>query len=187
MLKDALEDDRLIATALLEPGWENDYEGRPPIASTVCVGRIVSHAREADDRHNILLLGVRRARIRHEWPDSLPYRQAEVRFLADFYGDAAAEPRHRVKRLLVEGFRSYLPKNQTVQEQLDRLLSSQIPLGMLTDIVAFTVNLELRVKQQLLDQLNVDARARTLLDRLATPEQDHQDSDDAFPPEFSDN
>ena len=32
MLEDALAGDRLIAMALLEPGWETDYESRPPIA-----------------------------------------------------------------------------------------------------------------------------------------------------------
>ena len=29
MLEDALASDGLIAMALLAPGWENDYEGRP--------------------------------------------------------------------------------------------------------------------------------------------------------------
>ena len=36
LLDDALADDGLLAMALLEPGWESDYDGRPPIASTVC-------------------------------------------------------------------------------------------------------------------------------------------------------
>src|SRR4029079_17170823 len=30
MLEDALASDRLIAMALLEPGWETDYDRRPP-------------------------------------------------------------------------------------------------------------------------------------------------------------
>ena len=31
MLEESLADDRLIGMALLAPGWENDYEGRPPL------------------------------------------------------------------------------------------------------------------------------------------------------------
>ena len=29
LLEDALANDRLIAMAVLEPGWESDYEGQP--------------------------------------------------------------------------------------------------------------------------------------------------------------
>src|SRR5215212_9539920 len=57
LLEDALATDNLIAMALLQPGWEQDYEGRPPIADIVCVGRVVSHARLPENRHNLLLLG----------------------------------------------------------------------------------------------------------------------------------
>ena len=31
MVADALEGDRLIGMMLLKPGWESDYEGRPPV------------------------------------------------------------------------------------------------------------------------------------------------------------
>src|SRR6476659_6470878 len=43
LLEDALSADRTIAMALLEPGWENDYEGRPPIAPVACVTKVVAH------------------------------------------------------------------------------------------------------------------------------------------------
>ena len=38
LLEDALATDRLIAMALLAPGWENDYEGRPPLYPMACLG-----------------------------------------------------------------------------------------------------------------------------------------------------
>jgi Lon protease-like protein len=31
LLEEALADDRLIAMAVLAPGWESDYEGRPAL------------------------------------------------------------------------------------------------------------------------------------------------------------
>src|SRR5262249_61215492 len=68
MTADALAGDRLIAMALLRPGWEKDYEGRPPIYSVICVGRIVAEKRLPDGRFNILLRGVSRARVRRELP-----------------------------------------------------------------------------------------------------------------------
>ncbi len=185
MLEDALGADRLIATVLLEPGWEQDYEGRPPVHSTVCVGRVVSHSCEGEARHNILLLGVRRARILDELPMEREYRQAEVLWLGDHYPSEPAGQRQQLRRGLITNFRSYLPTSQGVQEQFEQLLNSQVPLGVLTDIVAFTMNLDLRVKQQLLEQLNVDRRAGTLLKQLQALKEDQQAPARRFPPEFS--
>ncbi len=185
LLEDALAADRLIATVLLEPGWEQDYEGRPPIHATVCVGRVVSHAREGEGRHNILLLGARRARIRAELSTGRPYREARIQWLRDYYSHETAGQRSRLRSQLIDNFRSYLPASEVIQEQFEQLLNSHIPLGVLTDIVAFTMNLDLRVKQQLLEQLNVDRRATTLLQRLATLKEDAGGPARRFPPEFS--
>ena len=60
MTADALEDDRLIAMALLRQGWESDYESQPDIHSVVCLGRIVGEQRLADGRYNLWLRGLRR-------------------------------------------------------------------------------------------------------------------------------
>ena len=63
MFRDAIDADRLIAMALLQPGWENDYEGRPPIAPVACLGRVVTWQSQEDSRYNLLLLGLRRVRV----------------------------------------------------------------------------------------------------------------------------
>ena len=47
LLHDALEDDRLIAMSLLEAGWEKDYEGRPALYPTACLGRISATSADA--------------------------------------------------------------------------------------------------------------------------------------------
>jgi uncharacterized protein len=39
MLEDALAGDRLIAMAVLEPGYEHDYDSRPPIGEYACLGK----------------------------------------------------------------------------------------------------------------------------------------------------
>lgn len=185
LLRDAVKDDSLIATALLEPGWELDYERGPEIASVVCIGRVVSQIEESTGCHNILLMGVRRAQVRRELVTEQPYREAEVRLLGDYLPTADAQQRQRLRRDLVARFRSYLPTTEAVQEQFERLLSSQLPLGVLTDIVAFTLNLDLQVKQQLLQQLNVDRRAELLLDRFDQLEHSQRVSTRRFPPVFS--
>src|SRR5438093_6138151 len=62
MTADALSGDRVIAMALLRPGWEKSYYARPDIEPVVCAGRILSHEKLPDGKYNFLLQGVVRAR-----------------------------------------------------------------------------------------------------------------------------
>src|ERR1700752_3118620 len=63
MTADALAGDRLIAMVLLRPGWEADYDGRPPVHEVACLGRIAAEQRLPDGRFNLQLRGLSRARI----------------------------------------------------------------------------------------------------------------------------
>src|SRR5438552_1131141 len=83
LMNDALAGDRLMALALLQPGWEEDYHKQPPVYPTVCLGRIFQEERLPDGRFNLLLHGVSRARIRAECPTSKLYRTARVDLLQD--------------------------------------------------------------------------------------------------------
>ena len=50
MTRDALAGDRIIGMTLLRPGFEPDYEGRPPIYEVGCAG-VISHSdRRSDGR-----------------------------------------------------------------------------------------------------------------------------------------
>src|SRR5437588_601321 len=62
LMGDALADDRLMALALLRPGWEEDYHKAPTIYPVVCLGRIFQEERLADGRYNLLLHGLSPAR-----------------------------------------------------------------------------------------------------------------------------
>ena len=66
MVADALASDRMIGMVLLRPGWERDYEGRPPVYPIGCSGVITHVERLADGRYNIVLRGVERFRIVEE-------------------------------------------------------------------------------------------------------------------------
>jgi len=62
-----------------------------------------------------------------------------------------------------------------------------VPLGVLTDIVAFTISFELAFKQKLLREWNVDARAKILRERMASMADGNLPDRRLFPPSFSDN
>ncbi|MCI0360979.1 MAG: LON peptidase substrate-binding domain-containing protein [Planctomycetaceae bacterium] len=189
MLEDALASDGLIAMVLLEPGWERDYEGRPAIAPVACLGKVLSHERLAGGKFNLLLRGACRAAIRREHPAERVFRQADVDLLEDFYPASSAARRPRVQRQLVELARELLPDKAAGQQQLDDLLASQVSLGMLTDIFAYTLGFPFSTKQRLLAEWNVDRRARLLADQLSKLVQRAAPPDSpgegAYPPRFS--
>ncbi len=73
MTEDALAGDRMIGMTLLKPGFESEYEGRPPIYPVGCLGLITHAERLPDGRFHIVLQGVERFRVIGE-DDSRVYR-----------------------------------------------------------------------------------------------------------------
>lgn len=88
MAQDALASHRRIGMVLLRPGWEGDYEGRPPVFERGCAGSIVASEMLADGRVNIVLKGMTRFRIVEEHAGQ-PYRLASVAALPEAIGDAS--------------------------------------------------------------------------------------------------
>lgn len=192
MLMQALAGDRLIAMALLEQGWEHNYQGRPAIARACCIGKIISHAPTEDQRHNILLVGVKRARIVTELETTSAFRQAEVEVLEDIYPPDPCQLRTGFIDRLQELFSHFVPEGLAAQESFKQLMGKQLPLGILTDTIAYALQLPMEIKQQLLAEADVDIRCR-LLTRCLEQKINHGDtsicdsSSDTFPPPFSEN
>ena len=72
MVADALAGDRIIGMVLLRPGWEADYDGRPPVYPIGCAGVITNAERLADGRYNIVLQGLEKFRILDEKTTAAP-------------------------------------------------------------------------------------------------------------------
>jgi Lon protease-like protein len=192
LLEDALSSDRTIAMVTLEPGWEQNYDGRPPIAPVACQTKIVAHERLPTGRHNIVIRGLKRIAIRHELPPTLAFRMAEVESLEDYYsasGCASSGPgRTEAQRRILELARQLLPDSEALHHQLDELLAGEASLGMLTDVFAFTLGFSTTIKQQLLLECNVDCRAAIVEEELLDLARRLQSSGDLltdFPPRFS--
>lgn len=74
---------RAIAMAMLAPGWESRYEGRPPIREIAGAGRIVAHRKNPDGTHDLVLHGVARVRLDEQTDHERPYRLAHAHVIAD--------------------------------------------------------------------------------------------------------
>jgi|694.fasta_scaffold00666_12 Lon protease-like protein len=197
MLTDALASDGLIAMATLEPDWEGQYDQKPPMAGTVCIGKVVAHSDCERGTHNILLIGMKRARIVRELDSGKPYRTAEVELLEDQYPTEDAGHRPGMIRRLQELFLQFIQDSASTREGFQRLIAKQIPLGRLTDTIAYSMDLPMAIKFQLLSENNVDIRCRILTRCLEQKIKMESESNsdlatdksfvDKFPPPFSEN
>ena len=104
MTRDAIERRRPIGMTVLRDGWQDTYDGAPPIYATGCAGTIVHHEPLRDGRYNIVLQGVARFVVVEELPAETPYRVARVEWHQepDGAGDSAsvAGIRRQVEALL---------------------------------------------------------------------------------------
>jgi uncharacterized protein len=99
MVADALRGDRIIGMTLLRPGFEKDYEGRPPVYAIGCAGLITHSEALPDGRFNIVLRGMEKFRIGSE-DDSRVYRLAHIEPIPETMADADRnEIRRRRQRL----------------------------------------------------------------------------------------
>jgi Lon protease-like protein len=184
LFEEAIDDDRLVALGVLAAGWENDYEGRPPLRSTACLCRIATHQRTDQGTYNVLVLGVRRLKLVRELPPKKLFRVVEAELLDDVQPDATAPEAADLQQQLLAAFKAAMPRIPDAYEQLDQLLGSQITLGMLADIVAYTIDLGLDVKMRLLQECDVIRRTQILLEAIAARPRPARRT---FPPDFSPN
>ncbi len=190
MLEDAVAGDRLVAMALLAPGWETDYEGRPPLYPVACLGRITTYFRLADGTYNVLLLGLRRIKLLYEVESDRRFREARVEIREDHYPPQEIEDYDLLHNQLHKAFLQILPFLPEAQEQLDQLTDTGVSLGMLTDIISYMLDIDLEKKQSLLSEIDVYRRTELLLKYLAAATEElEEDSSDfsSFPPLFSAN
>ena len=158
MIADALKGDRVIGMVLLRPGFEKDYEGRPPIHDIGCAGEIEEYEQLPDGRYVILLRGLTAFRVVSE-DQRKPYRLARV--------DAVPE-------VLNDEDRGAL---SSARERLAQLLYMVLPLGVeppdpglddaeFVNVTAQNLQMPEADRQQLLEHSSVLSRARALVERL---------------------
>jgi uncharacterized protein len=164
LVADALEADRRLGMVLLRPGWERDYDGKPPIHAIGCSGVIVHSARLDDGRYNIVIRGLERFRIVGE-DHTRAYRRATVEALADPIDESAQGALGDVRIRL--GARLRLSPEVSGAD----VAASEMRLSSMCDedfvhTVAQYLDLEPIEKQALLERDTLSLRAASLLELL---------------------
>jgi Lon protease-like protein len=185
MTNDALAGDRLIAMALLQPGWESDYEGLPEIYPIACLGKIQTEQRLPDGRFDLQLRGLTRVRIVEEVTDGKLYRRAKVEMLQE--QPAKPEVDRKLRTKLLKMVPSWCESHGPAAEVFPKVIQSNLPLGIVCDVLGFSLPLSVEFKQELLEKLSVESRARVLLNHLEenSPPEILPPPQQPFPPEFS--
>ncbi len=186
MTADVLAGDRLIAMALLKPGWQMVTDNLPTIHEMVCLSRITAEEKLPDGRYYLVLQGLSRARILGETPADLPYRIGELELCSDCeQGLAEAENQHIREKLLRE-IQSLHPE-LAVNPMFVQALDHKLPLGALCDILAHALKLAPAQSQRLLEELNVRNRGEHLLKAVQAEVAQRESAPARFPPRFSRN
>jgi len=163
MTADALQSGKLVAMALLKPGWEKDYYGRTAVEPVVCVGYISSWEQLPDGKYNFLLQGIARATIEKEHTDR-PYRYASLARLREtkvFEIDLGRE-RDRLRELFASPPLNQLP----VAGQFLQFLAGPLATADVADLVAFHFIDQVSLKQSFLADGDVGARVRRIVAAL---------------------
>ena len=158
MIADALKGDRIVGMVRLRPGFEKDYEGRPPIYAVGCAGRIEQFEQLPDGRYVIVLQGLTAFRVLSE-DQRKPYRLGRV--------EAVPDQLQEQERLTLSSLRN----------RLASLLVRILPLGVdppdasleddeFVNVVAQNLPMSEDDRQDLLERSSLLARARALIDRL---------------------
>ena len=165
MVKDAVAGDGLIAAALLKPGWEDGYNGNPPIQPVVCLGKILRFKKLPNDRYELLLYGMVRGKVVEEIP-SEPFRRAKVEVLEDVVPlSKAADVAERMKRAL-----DLVPGRQSVVWELRRMANQlrgvDATPGRYADAVANASDLPTEARYEILAESDVLRRFERLISLL---------------------
>lgn len=160
MVADALASDRMIGMVLLRPGWDRDYEGRPPIFGVGCSGVLTHAERLPDGRYNLVLRGIERFRIVEE-DHALSYRRAVVEPLREPRLDADDRTAILHQRSRLESMLG--PSQSTAGD-------ARMPASMadedLVNALAQYLDLEALEKQALLEKPCLRTRAESLVELL---------------------
>jgi Lon protease-like protein len=162
MIADALKGDKVIGMIRLRPGFEKDYEGRPPIYGVGCAGTIEKYEQLPDGRYVILLRGLTTFRVVSEdAPERArkPYRLARIEAIPELLRDE--------ERVALS----------TLRNRIDKALITLLPLGAeppdasieddeFVNLVAQNFGMPEATRQELLERNSVVERAQALADLL---------------------
>lgn len=165
MMADVLASNRRIGIARLKPGFEANYQGRPPIFEICGAGAIVQETKRSDGRYDIVVRGIARVKLVEELPPVESYRRfrAERLYDAPDQRDGSIGAWQTKLGSLWEQLRPHLPAGA---RNLRALVEGTRSAGEVADRVAEALIADPDDRQRLLEELDPGERLSRLVSRL---------------------
>jgi Lon protease-like protein len=164
MVRAALAGRRLLAVARLKPGFESDYEGRPPVFEVCGVGVIESCSERVDGRFDLTLRGLSRIRIAHELPPTRAFRQVRAELLPDQAAAPGLVAAWQTKLAALWG--TLAPHLPEPARDLRALTRGADDAGAYSDRLAAALVADPEASQELLEETDPAERLRLLTARV---------------------
>jgi Lon protease-like protein len=160
MVTDALAGDRIVGMVLLRPGFEADYEGRPPVYPVGCAGVITHNERLSDGRYNIVLRGIEKFRIMSE-DATRAYRLAHITPLPETADEKEREELRRQRQRLEALLAAAVERSGA-----EPRFPPAVPDDDLVNALAQYLDLDPIERQALLEREGTLSRCRALIELL---------------------
>mgnify|MGYP002387737223 FL=1 len=167
MVLEAMGGERLLAVALLRPGWEEDYEGSPEFHSVGTIGRIAGLEPLHGGRCNLRLVGLQRARL-GEAVREAPYRVVRVEPLDERAIDES-DPRVTAAKLELLASHGCLLRELTDRPDRGAVLDERTPFEAVVNAACAGLPVDPALRQALLEEsdlLERHRRASEILDEI---------------------
>lgn len=164
LVREVLAGRRLMGIVRLKPGFEQDYEGRPPVFDVCGVGAVIDSVEHADGRFDITLRGLARARILEELPPSRAFREVRLQELIDGFSDASVTSAWQ--RKLISLWSALAPKLPESVRDLRALTRGAEGAGAYADRLAAALVGDPDTSQRLLSETDPTERLRLLAEKL---------------------
>jgi uncharacterized protein len=162
MVADVLRAEARFGLVLLQPGWQGDYYGAPPVYPCGTMSTIEQAVTMDDGRFNILIRGEVRIRIVSE-VTAEPYRTARVVAQPELVRDAKeAWAQREWLADLAKQYLKFLPNQSPVPE------IEAVGLEALTNALIMSLNFATEEKQKLLEKDDLLARAEKVGNELSS-------------------
>jgi Lon protease-like protein len=145
---------RVIVLAALAPGWQGDYEGRPPLRPIGCAARVVDDRANDDGTFDVVLVGVERVALEELPAGGRLYRRAHARAVTETQGPGAAAA-HRDLLAILRGLGVEAPE------------TPEAAISAFADRVADMTLKSPGLRQEILEMLDVEARLRRVADEVS--------------------
>jgi len=167
MVKDAIDADRMIAVALLQPGWEQRYEGSPSYFPIATVGRMEEIERTSDGRYYFKLAGLARVRLGEVLKET-PYRLVRAEEIPEPPVDDA-DPAIRSSKLALLASQLCLVRELTGSDHPRLVLDERMSFEAAVNGACASLPAEPSVRQELLaldDLVERHRRVAQFLDEI---------------------